>query len=233
MNPQGVPTQPQERHRARYVWSPDLDELLIAAYTGKGEKWRAFREIEKRTSWPRHAIWNRARELGLCRNRPAPARPWTKDEVEFLFTFTGTMPVAEMAEALGRTSVSVRSKLRALHYPARYLDGYAITDLMRDLRVGYRKVRMWISNGWLDTRGRRITDDSYVKFCREHASEIDFARLSQDIQDWLVNAMQYGRNDGVVAPHPIGTGPKRKAVLGARPISDSESPDEGGDDVEP
>jgi hypothetical protein len=156
--------------------------------------------------------------------------------VKFLFTFAGAMPIAEMAEELKRTPVSVRSKLRALHYPATYLDGYAITELMRDLRVGHRKVQTWVSNGWLDVRGRRITDDSYRRFCREHASEIQFARLSPGIQDWLINAMEYGKNDGIVAPRPIGTGPKRRRVLRSRPQVDSESLGSAGgggsDDVE-
>jgi hypothetical protein len=41
--------QARGRRRARYIWSADLDELLIEACTRKTERWRAFRAIAKRT----------------------------------------------------------------------------------------------------------------------------------------------------------------------------------------
>lgn len=49
MNTRGALAQTRGRRRAHYIWSADLDELLIEAYTGKTERWRAFRAIAKRT----------------------------------------------------------------------------------------------------------------------------------------------------------------------------------------
>ena len=49
MNTGSALTQARGRRRARYIWSADLDELLIEAYTGKTERWRASRAIAKRT----------------------------------------------------------------------------------------------------------------------------------------------------------------------------------------
>jgi hypothetical protein len=49
MNTGSALTQARGRRRARYIWSADLDELLIEAYTGKTERWRASWAIAKRT----------------------------------------------------------------------------------------------------------------------------------------------------------------------------------------
>jgi len=51
MNTRSALAQTWGRHRARYIWSADVDELRIEAYTGKTERWRAFRAraIAKRT----------------------------------------------------------------------------------------------------------------------------------------------------------------------------------------
>src|SRR5258708_12444424 len=95
-------------------WTPELDELLKAAWARGGLRrgWRVIRE--RQPNWSQWPIRKRAATLGLCRPKP---RPWTEtEENHLLWSLDSNASLALIAERLDRTVGAIRQKLRALGY---------------------------------------------------------------------------------------------------------------------
>jgi hypothetical protein len=84
------------------------------------------------------------------------------------------------------------------------LGGYKVKDVADMLSVPIGRVRYWVAEKLLLTKGGRITEASFSKFLADHPKKIPFDRLSLQMQSWLVEM-------GYPAP-----GPQRKAAKAAQ-----------------
>ena len=193
--------------RGRSSWLPSLDEMLKQGYASG---WRGKREVIKEIlrqypNLPRHVIWKRASRLGLTQKRQENAATtqhgrWSADEDKLLLQLCGEYPARLIGEKLHRSERAVRLRLLRLAGSSSFRDGYKQSEVSRDLGVSPATVRRWVVLGWLNLRGRRITDRSFRQFCREHGSEINFDNLSKDMKIWLTEEMGLIRNPDVKVP---------------------------------
>jgi hypothetical protein len=63
---------------------------------------------------------------------PQAARPWTKEETDFLFAFAETETQAEIAKALRRTITSIRYKYSSIMSPYLKSEDYKMYKRMKD-----------------------------------------------------------------------------------------------------
>jgi len=178
--------------RGRSSWPGSLDDMLKQGYaSGRRGKSEVIKEILRRCpDLPRYVIWKRASRLGLTQKRQANEAKtqhgrWSADEDKLLLQLCGEYPARMIGEKLHRSERAVRLRLLRLAGSSSFRDGYKQSEVSRDLGVSPAKVRRWVVLGWLNLRGRRITDRSYRQFCREHGTEIDFETLSKEMQNWL------------------------------------------------
>jgi hypothetical protein len=164
-------------------WTPELDEILKAAWAQGGLRAarRAIRQHQPSWSW--YSVKKRAAVLALCRPK---ARPWSDTEVNhMLWSIDSNASLALIAERLGRTVAGVRKKLRNLGYTAESLGGYKVKEVADMLSVCPARVQYWVAEKLLLTKGGRITDSSLSKFLADHPEKIPFDSLSVDMQNWL------------------------------------------------
>ena len=128
-------------------------------------------------------------------------RLWTRSEEEALIEAASAQTVSEIARNLGRSEASVRLKLKSLGYSQSDLAGFKVKDLAAMLDVSIRRVRRWRQKGYLTGRSGRITEESFIKFCRAHAEKIPYAQLGWDAKVWL-------RSFGYRPPAPESTLPE-------------------------
>ena len=165
-------------------WTPELDEVLRSAWAQRGLR-AARRAIhEYQPTWTIHSIRKRAAALSLCKPRPAP---WSESDVNsMLWAIDSNASLALIAERLGRTVGAVRHKLRALGYTVDSLGGYKVKDVADMLSVPIGRVRYWVAEKLMLTKGGRITESSFSKFLVDHPKKIPFDSLSPQMQSWLI-----------------------------------------------
>ena len=164
-------------------WTPELDEVLKSAWTHGG--FRAARKaiFQYQPTWSIFSIKKRAAALSLCRPRP---RNWTQADIDhMLWAIDSNASLALIAERLGRTVGAVRHKLQALGYAVESFGGYKAKEVAEMLSVSVGRVRYWVAEEFLLTRGGRITESSFSKFLAEHPKKIPFDSLKPEMQLWL------------------------------------------------
>jgi hypothetical protein len=165
------------------TWTPELDEILKAAWTRGGLRAarRAIRQQQPAWSW--YSVKKRAAALALCRRR---APRWTDTDVNhLLWSIDSNASLALIAERIGRTVAAVRKKLRDLGYKAESLGGYKVKDVADMFAVPPARVQYWVAEQLLLTKGGRITESSLSDFLVGHPMKIPFEKLSVDMQNWL------------------------------------------------
>jgi hypothetical protein len=170
------------RGEARH-WTPDLDEILKSAWTRGGLRAgrRAIRQ--QQPTWSTYSIKKRALTLRLCRPRPLP---WTQADIDhMLWAIDSNASLALIAERVGRTVGAVRHKLQALGYTVESLGGYKAKEVAEMLSVPVGRVRYWVVEKLLLTKGGRITESSFSKFLAEHPKKIPYDNLKSEMQLWL------------------------------------------------
>ncbi len=165
-------------------WTPKLDEVLRTAWT-KGGHLTARRAVRAlRPTWSRYSVKRRAAALGLRRPR---ARRWTpQEDFDLAAMIEGNASLKLIANRLGRTVPAVRKHLWDLGHKAESLGGYKVKDLAETLGVPPTRVQYWVAEGFLLTKGGRITESSFSKFLQGHSMRVPFETLSRDTQGWLV-----------------------------------------------
>jgi hypothetical protein len=164
-------------------WTQELDEVLRSAWAQGGLRTarRAIRDYQP--TWTVHSIRKRAAALSLCKPRPAP---WSNSDVDsMLWAIDSNASLSLIAERLGRTVGAVRHKLQALGYTVESLGGYKAKEVAEMLSVPVGRVRYWVAEKLLLTKGGRITESSFSKFLAEHPKKIPFANLRPEMQLWL------------------------------------------------
>ena len=193
--------------RGRSSWPGSLDDMLKEGYASG---WRGKREVieeilRRCPDLPRHVIWKRASRLGLTQKRQDNEAKtqhgrWSADEDKLLLQLCGEYPARMIGEKLHRSERAVRLRLLLLAGSSSFRDGYKQLEVSGDLGVSPATVRRWMVLGWLNLRGRRITDRSFRQFCREHGSEINFDNLSKDMKSWLTDEMGLTRDPSAAVP---------------------------------
>jgi len=164
-------------------WTPDLDEILKAAWAKGGLRTarRALRIVQP--TWSRYAIKRRAAVLGL--QRPRAPRWSSTDENNLGRWLEGNASLALIAKRLGRTVAAVRKRLWNLGHKAESLGGYKVKEVAEMLAVAPARVQYWVGEGLLLTKGGRITESSFSTFLRAHSRKVPFETLGRDMQAWL------------------------------------------------
>jgi hypothetical protein len=103
-----------------------------------------------------------------------------------LWAIDSNASLALIAERLRRSVGAVRQKLRALGYTVESLGGYKVKELAEMLSAPVGRVRYWVAEKLLLTKGGRITESSFSTFLADHAKKIPFGSLSPQMQSWLV-----------------------------------------------
>jgi len=176
-------------------WTPELDQVLTSAW-GSGGLRSAWKAIEQyQPTWSVHSVRRRAAALQLRRSRP---EPWTLSEIDhMLWSIDSNASLALIASRLSRSVGAVRHKLRALGYAIESLGGYKVKDVAEMLSVPPGRVRYWVAEKLLQTKGGRITDASFSKFLADHPQKIPFKALTLEMQNWL---REMGYSAGETAP---------------------------------
>jgi hypothetical protein len=193
------------KRRRRYLWTPQLDEMLEHGYRSGPDTLRMMiRKIQALTGWPRQACWDRARKLGIAKKRTSEMRRWTKPEEDHLIQYAGSRNVRHLARQLKRTEKSVREKLATMKIDnrtgisARVSDGHTKMELAQYLGRSPKTIQRWIDWGWLKGRyeGKqreddtlRITDEDFRTFWRKHPTEAPFHSLSVEGLEWFLSVM--------------------------------------------
>jgi hypothetical protein len=164
-------------------WTPELDEVLKAAWRRGGLRAAGRAISQLRPEWSIYSIKRRAAALSLCRPR---ARAWTEEEVNQLLSSVTIALLPSIAKRLGRSVRAIRHKLWSLGYTVESLGGYKVKELAGILSVPPGRVRYWVAKKLLLTKGGRITDSSFSKFLADHPRKIPFETLRPEIQDWLL-----------------------------------------------
>ncbi len=184
---------------AKYQWTPDRDFQLKQAYKRSINRQSLAIELTRLSTtwrWPRHALLNRARHLGLS---VLPWKPWNGGEIDRLRSLAGTESLQSIARTLHRSPSSVKQQLSRLSLSARMSEGYSILELQQLLGVGHSTVRAWISRKWLTERSGRITEESTRAFVRTHMDQWSFKRADEAWVKGLLNP-NFGYRPNVVHP---------------------------------
>jgi hypothetical protein len=160
-------------NRRQYGWSNREDSILYKQYgRDRNSTSRAIQDVcSMHPDWPRKAVVERARQLGLSKSSPTNTAPWSSDAIDLLRELENR-PVQMIAEQLHRSTNSIRAKLRRLGLSSDFFGGYKTKDVMRHLRVPEIAVERWLSKGWLVRENGRITQASVDKLCLEHPEEV-------------------------------------------------------------
>jgi hypothetical protein len=165
-------------------WTPDLDEILKAAWARGGLRAARHAIRALQPTWSHYSIKRRAAILEL--RRPRPPRWSSRDEYNLERWIEGNASLALIAKRLGRSVAAVRKRLWHLGHKAESLGGYKVKEVAEMLTVPPARVQYWVGEGLLLTKGGRITDHSFSTFLREHSSKVPFESLKPDMQAWLV-----------------------------------------------
>ncbi len=134
----------------------------------------------------------------------------------------------------GHSVNAVRAKIARLDYEVNEVHGFAVftvAELSGLLHVTERQIRRWKERGWLETRGRRITERSLGQFLREHAERIPFDELRREDQIYLLD-LGYPRSEAAAFKKHVreildGIGRQRKPRRPGRKPTDANSATEG------
>jgi hypothetical protein len=130
---------------------------------------------------------------GSSRRKPAQreAKCWTQAQTTALLGALGADATIEsIAVRTGHSVKSVRAKIARLHYEVHEIHGFAVftvNSLADLLQVTPRQVRRWKERGWLQTNGRRITEECVGQFLRAHPDRIPFDKLRKEDQIYLID----------------------------------------------
>lgn len=165
--------------RKRFVWTAELDALLVSAYRrarNREELSRSLSALQLRAGFTRVVILTRAVHLGLSFAR---RRLWTEEETALLESCAGRYSPASIARKLRRTFASVKAKAKELELSVRVSEGYSQADLAELLGASPTSIRRWCHSGWLPLIAGRIPEAAVARFLRLHPHEYQLRRVDE------------------------------------------------------
>ena len=174
-------------HRASpFAWTEAFDTALLhAARVDVFDP--AVAEVQRLTGFPREAVMRRARKLGLHTSYSSASTPWTDADVRFLLESVQHLSVRVIARELHRSEKAVWRKVGDLGLSAKCEEGYTVTEVIQRLHVWHRRLKCWVTNGWIKIgRNRRITERSLRSFLKEHPDELKWDLFDAETVEWLL-----------------------------------------------
>lgn len=167
---------------SKYIWTSERDEQLRAIYRkthGKEKLTERLKLLAEEFGWPRHVLTLRAQRIGIARD---VRKPWTDADIRFLEESAGKLSARQIAKRLGRTYISVASKIS--HNYFREEGDLTAYDVLYIFGVSWYRVKEWRDLGWLcPSRGDWYTRHDLAVFMLTHPEafdprtvEIDFLR---------------------------------------------------------
>ena len=203
-----------------FDWTPETDRLLAelcaqGSSTAKrivGKALVQARKVASISSVPsgdsvRKAVERRMAILGISmpERRRIPkgrvVKRWTEAQTAALLGALGAdATIDSIALRTGHSVKAVRAKIARLEYQVDEVHGcavFTVAELADLLHVTERQIRRWKERGWLETKGRRITDKCLGHFLRQHADRVPFDDLRREDQIYLLD-LGYPRPEGSV-----------------------------------
>lgn len=180
------PETPQQVPRDRYAFSEAEDAFLKESY---GKDRRSTRRaidaiLARHPQWPRRAVIERGRQLGLSRKNQHRVARWSEGEMIQLLNLQ-EKPVRYISKMLNRRPASIRAKLKRMNKTADFFGGFKTKDLMGLITVTEETIERWEALGWLRRDSGRITAKSVEEFCRLHPEEAKLERLDPETANFL------------------------------------------------
>jgi len=238
-----------------YEWTPETDQLLLEMCkkqvpAAKRTVARAIQRARPAATAPspdslRKAVEHRMAKLGISplekRRNPGVrvSKRWTEAQTAALLGALGADATIESIALRTRHTVNaVRAKIARLDYDLSEIHGYAVftvSELAELLQVPPRQVRRWKECGWLETKGRRVTEECLGRFLRDHADRIPFDALRREDQIYLLD-LGFPRPEGVIFKKNVreildGIGRQRKPRRPGRHANDTNASEPRDDGV--
>jgi hypothetical protein len=126
---------------------------------------------------------------------------WTEAQTAALLGALGADATIEsIALRTGHSVKAVRAKIARLDYQISEVPGFAVftvAEVSGLLHVSERQIRRWKELGWLETKGRKITEKGLGHFLRDHPHRIRFDELRREDQVYLLD-LGYPRPEAAV-----------------------------------
>lgn len=180
------PDTPPQVPRDRYVFSVAEDALLRESYGKDRRSTRGAIDaiLAEHPEWPRRAVIERGRQLGLSRRNQHRSVRWSDGEVIQLLNLQ-EKPVRYISKMLNRRPASIRAKLKRMKQTADFFGGFKTKDLMALMMVTEETIKRWETLGWLRRDSGRITAKSVEDFCLLHPEEAKLERLDPETANYL------------------------------------------------
>ena len=234
-----------------FEWTPEIDGLLVELFAERSPAAKRIvgnALVRGRGSTPvpttdslRKAVERRMATLGICPSgakripKGRVVKRWTEAQTAALLGALGADATIEsIALRTGHSVKAVRAKIARLDYQVNEVHGFAVftvAELSDLLHVTERQIRRWKERGWLETKGRRITEKCLGHFLREHADRIPFDDLRREDQIYLLD-LGYPRPEGSVFKRNVreildGIGRQRRPRRPGRKATDETEALEG------
>lgn len=195
-------SRPQSQGRiGRFSWSEAADAVLLQAKKVGGFK-SAVAEVQRLTGFPQEAVMRRARKLGVHTCHSTGSTSWTDADVRFLLESVQHLSVNVIARELHRSEKAVWRKVGDLGLSAKCEEGYTVTEVIQRLHVWHRRLKGWVTNGWIKIgRNRRITERSLRSLLREHPEELKWDLFDSETLEWL---LEFGVTAPALKVHTAG-----------------------------
>lgn len=147
------------------AWTSDDEQILRGGYQDgwQGKRNAVQQLLRRHPEWRPHVIWQHARRIGLVqttlkRGRERSRARWTEEDHRVLIDLAGYKSARVIAKMLHRSEAAVRYHLATLGKSSRvHLEGYARSELARELHLSRNAIQRLIVEGLLEVRDPRIT----------------------------------------------------------------------------
>ena len=154
------------------AWTSDDEQILRGGYQDgwQGKRNAVQQLLRRHPEWRPHVIWQHARRIGLVqttlkRGRERSRARWTEEDHRVLIDLAGYKSARVIAKMLHRSEAAVRYHLATLGKSSRvHLEGYARSELARELHMSSHAIQRLIVEGLLEVRDPRITRESLDRF---------------------------------------------------------------------
>lgn len=164
--------------------------MLRDAYSQDRKYFKQCRQkITELTGFTYWQVRAQAKRMGL-RIFSSDRRRWTEKENQYLLESAGTMPVARLAEILGRSENGVAVHMRRIGLRTRLVrEGLTKREFAEIMGVPESTVQGWLGTGKLRTYEGRITDRAAKEFVSRNHELYSIRR----VDDFMFKALIFGQ----------------------------------------
>lgn len=141
--------RPRAARSPKYLLTDERRAYLVGHYTGKHGDGQAIARV---LGVPPQTISHWLQQLHL--RQPRAQRPWTEAECAYLKHHLPHQSFAQLSEQLNRTLASVKNQAQKMGL-RKVDEGYTMEDICLGFQCDTRKIRQWITAGWLRAQRRQ------------------------------------------------------------------------------